>query len=189
MRVLEIACGTGRFMTFVRDNLPLDTEYTAVDLSPFYLEKASDNDSYWRRTREQQEGSSSTSTTTIAPSTLVQAQAEDLPFPDDSFDAVVCVYLFHELPRHVRAKAAAEMARVVCPGGTVVLTDSVQKGDRPPLDQALPNFQKMNEPFYVDYVNDDLGAHFEAGGLVRETKIVRSTTKSLSFSKPEELSI
>jgi len=26
MKVLEVACGTGRFMTFVRDNLPLDTE-------------------------------------------------------------------------------------------------------------------------------------------------------------------
>ena len=37
MRVLEVACGTGRFMTFVRDNLPLDTEYTALDLSPFYF--------------------------------------------------------------------------------------------------------------------------------------------------------
>lgn len=182
MRVLEVACGTGRFMTFVRDNLPLKTEYTALDLSPFYLEKASDNDSYWRRKR------STSSSTTISPSTLVQAQAEDLPFADKSFDAVLCVYLFHELPRHVRAKASAEMARVVSPGGTVVLTDSIQKGDRPSLDTNIANFQKMNEPFYVDYVNDDLGAHFESEGLIPETKIVRSTTKSLSFSKPGELS-
>lgn len=29
IKVLEVACGTGRFMTFVRDNLPLDTEFTA----------------------------------------------------------------------------------------------------------------------------------------------------------------
>ncbi len=183
MKVLEVACGTGRFMTFVRDNLPLDAEYTAVDLSPFYLEKASDNDSYWRRTR------SSSSSTRIAPSNLVQAQAEDLPFEDNSFDAVVCVYLFHELPRHVRAKAAAEMARVVSPGGTVVFTDSIQKGDRPSLDTGLPNFQKMNEPFYVDYVNDDVTGHFESAGLIPATKMVRSTTKSLSFSKPGELSM
>jgi ubiquinone/menaquinone biosynthesis C-methylase UbiE len=190
MRVLEVACGTGRFMTFVRDNLPLDTEYTASDLSPFYLEKASDNDSYWRKTREDDENKASTSSTTaIAPATLVQAQAESLPFEDGSFDAVVCVYLFHELPREIRARAAAEMARVVAPGGTVVLTDSIQKGDRPSLDTGLPNFKKMNEPYYVDYVNDNLGGHFEAMRLIPNTKIVRSTTKSLSFFKPGELSL
>lgn len=31
-KVLEIACGTGRFMTFVQDNLPLDAECTALYL-------------------------------------------------------------------------------------------------------------------------------------------------------------
>lgn len=31
-------------MTFVRDNLPLDSEYTAVELSPFYLDSARQND-------------------------------------------------------------------------------------------------------------------------------------------------
>lgn len=194
-------------MTFVRDNLPLDTEYTALDLSPFYLEKASDNDEYWVRTRQREErrlrrngttttGITSTSngsessrpalgtTTTIRPANLVQAPAENLPFLDGSFDAVVCVYLFHEIPRKIRTKAAAEMARVVAPGGTVVLTDSIQKGDRPALDVPLANFQKMNEPYYLDYINDDLGSHFEKEGLTPGTKMVRSNTKSLSFSKP-----
>ena len=47
---------------------------------------------------------------------------------------VTCIYLFHELPPSVRREAAAEMARVVRPGGMVVLTDSAQFGDRPPWD-------------------------------------------------------
>merc|ERR1719491_1857645 len=55
MRVLEVACGTGRFMTFVRDNLPLDTQYTAIDLSQFYLQKASENDNYWRKFKMEDE--------------------------------------------------------------------------------------------------------------------------------------
>jgi ubiquinone/menaquinone biosynthesis C-methylase UbiE len=188
MRVLEVACGTGRFMTFVRDNLPLDAEYTAVDLSPFYLEKARDNDDYWRKWRLQQEKSrgAGTSINEIAPANLVQAQAEQLPFENESFDAVVCVYLFHELPREIRARAAAEMARVVTPGGTVVLTDSIQRGDRPVLDSSLENFQNFNEPHYVDYVADDLGLHFECQGLKPMKKITRSTTKSLSFGKPNK---
>ena len=191
MRVLEVACGTGRFMTFVRDNLPLDAEYTAIDLSPFYLEKAANNDAYWRRmrAREERRKRRTSSTTEIAPAILVQTQAEALPFDDGSFDAVLCVYLFHELPRQVRAQVAAEMARVVSPGGTVVLTDSIQKGDRPPLDDGLPHFQNMNEPYYADYVNDDLGVHFQTMGLIPKTKIVRSTTKSLSYTKPGEFSL
>jgi ubiquinone/menaquinone biosynthesis C-methylase UbiE len=190
LRVLEIACGTGRFMTFVRDNLPLDTEYTAVDLSPFYLEQARDNDAYWRKTRltEEEKKRSSNHVPEILPANLIQANAEQLPYEDNSFDAVVCVYLFHELPREIRKRAAAEMARVVAPGGTVVFTDSIQKGDRPILDENLGNFERMNEPHYKDYVSDDLVLHFESNGLEPKTKIVRSTTKSLSFTKPGDLS-
>ena len=179
MRVLEIACGTGRFMTFVRDNLPLDTEYTAVDLSPYYLDAARENDKYWRRSRKAAEGG----LVEIAPAKVIQAQAENLPFEPESFDAVLCVYLFHELPRVVREQASAEMARVVRPGGTVVLTDSLQRGDRPILDDAIGNFGNFNEPYYVDYTQDFLVSHFEKAGLEPRTKTVRSTTKSLSFTK------
>ena len=130
-KVLEVACGAGRFMTFVRDNLPLDSEYTAVDLSPFYLDSARQNDNEWRKIRGKE------TKETIAPARLVQAQAENLPFEDNEFDAVARVYLFHELPREVRAQVASEMARVVKPGGTVVFTDSCQKGDRPIHDPYL----------------------------------------------------
>lgn len=37
LKVLEAAGGTGRFMTFFRDNYP-ETDVTLLDLSPFYLE-------------------------------------------------------------------------------------------------------------------------------------------------------
>jgi ubiquinone/menaquinone biosynthesis C-methylase UbiE len=182
MRILEVACGTGRFMTFVRDSLPLDTEYTAVDLSPYYLDAARENDKYWRSTRKRSEQRIGISTE-ISPAKIVQAQAENLPFESESFDAVLCVYLFHELPRDVRAKAASEMARIVAPGGTVVLTDSIQRGDRPILDPAIGNFGDFNEPYYVDYTQDFLASHFEKSGLKPGMKSLRSTTKSLSFTK------
>ena len=47
------------------------------------------------------------------------------------------MYLFHELPADVQRAAAAEMARVVKPGGIVILTDSVQRGDRDSFDATL----------------------------------------------------
>ena len=180
LKVLEVACGTGRFMTFVRDNLPLDTECTAVDLSPFYLDKARDNDAYWRKTRRQADNLGKDD---IKPLRLVQANAESLPFEEGSFDAVVCVYLYHELPREARAKVSAEMSRVLKKDGLLVLTDSIQRGDRPILDANIGNFEKMNEPYYVDYTQDDLPAYFMKEGLKPMEKTVRSTTKSLTFIK------
>lgn len=180
MKVLEVACGTGRFMTFVRDNLPLNAEYTAVDLSPYYLDAARENDNYWRQMKKASERGAARD---IAPAKIVQAQAEDLPFESEAFDAVVCVYLFHELPREIRAKAASEMARVVAPGGVVVLTDSIQRGDRPVLDDFIGGFGNFNEPYYEDYVKDFLASHFEKAGLSPWTKTVRSSTKSLAFKK------
>jgi len=177
-RVLEVACGTGRFATFIRDNHP-SAELTCHDLSPFYLDKARDNDAYWRQRK-----AASTGRPEPPPAAFVQSKAEALPFKDGAFDAVVCVYLFHEMPKEARAAAAAEMARVVAPGGTVVLTDSIQRGDRPVLDDQLVNFERLNEPHYRDYICTDISSLFEPHGLVCDKKFFASTSKTLSFKRP-----
>lgn len=70
---------------------------------------------------------------------------------------VVSVYLFHELPPEVRKAAAAEMARVLRPGGLAILTDSIQLGDRPRLDENLGRFGSFNEPYYTSYITEDFG--------------------------------
>ena len=178
-RILEVACGTGRFGTFIRDNYPT-SQLTSVDLSPFYLDAARKNDAYWRSMRASSIGSAGTA----QPSTCVQAAAEALPFEDASFDAVVCVYMFHEMPSDARARAAAEMSRVLAPGGALAFTDSVQRGDRPPLDDRLVNFSDLNEPHYEDYIQSDLGTYFESKGLVPGGKWLASTSKTLGFTKP-----
>ena len=84
VKLLDVASGTGRFVSFVLDNFPtLDT--TVLDLSPFYLAEC-------RRLLGKYEGNVR----------FVEAAVEGLPFEDETFDAVTCVYLFHELPRDVR---------------------------------------------------------------------------------------
>jgi len=77
------------------------------------------------------------------------------------------------------------MARVLKPGGMVIFTDSVQRGDRPSMDDTLGNFGDFNEPFYRAYIERDLGGLFESVGLTCVAKAVNSTTKSLSFTKPQ----
>lgn len=182
-RILEVACGTGRFATFIRDNHPT-ANMTLVDLSPFYLEAARENDEYWRTTRFPNEN--------MRPprASFVQANAEQLPFEDGSFDAVVNVYLFHEMPKEARAKAAAEMARVVAPGGIVIWTDSVQRGDLASMTtEGAKAFGKLNEPHYVDYVDSYIPDFFTDAGLECDRKWVESATKCLSFRKPMSKSV
>lgn len=53
----------------------------------------------------------------------VEAAAENLPFPDKSFDAISCVYLFHELPNAVRREVLTEIYRVLKPGGKLFFVD------------------------------------------------------------------
>jgi ubiquinone/menaquinone biosynthesis C-methylase UbiE len=175
-KILEVACGTGRFATFIRDNHPT-SELTCVDLSPFYLEAARENDEYWRNFRNRGAGEA------YAPAQFVQAAAEALPFEAASFDAVVCVYLFHEMPEGPRAAAAAEMARVLRPGGTLVFTDSVQSGDRPGLSNNVDEFARLNEPHVSNYFETHISDLFVPHGLECGDKYVTSVSKTLSFTK------
>merc|ERR1712232_223358 len=183
LKVLEIGCGTGRFLTFVRDNLPLDAECTAVDLSPFSLNNARDNDKNWMSIRKGIENNNNKKDVKIRPSKFVQSKGEELPFEDEEFDIVLCVYVYHEVPRNIREKISSEMERVTKKGGMVILTDSIQKGDRPSLDNAIGKFSNFNEPYYEDYIEDYLPRHFENVGLECSKKILCRNTKSLSFKK------
>jgi ubiquinone/menaquinone biosynthesis C-methylase UbiE len=53
--------------------------------------------------------------------TLLQANGLQLPFPDNSFDAVVCCNLFHLIPNQQKPLFIAEMGRVLKPGGRMVV--------------------------------------------------------------------
>lgn len=57
---------------------------------------------------------------------LLEADAEALPLPDASFDAVISVFGSMFAPDHVRT--AAEMLRVCRPGGTIVLASWTPDG-------------------------------------------------------------
>ena len=45
--MLEVAAGTGRLATFVRDNYP-EAHLTVSDLSPFYLQQARETVAHWQ---------------------------------------------------------------------------------------------------------------------------------------------
>lgn len=156
--------GTGRFMTFVMDNVP-SLNATVMDLSPYYLEEARSMLKSYAQVK------------------YVQAAVERMPFPDDSFDSLSCVYLFHELPREVRVEAVREMHRVLRPGGKLFFVDSIQRREAP-FESMLSGFSAaFHEPYFDDYVAHDLKTLFEGNGFQLETSNVHYLNKCLVLSK------
>jgi ubiquinone/menaquinone biosynthesis C-methylase UbiE len=55
---------------------------------------------------------------------------EQLPFPDQTFDVVLSTLMMHHLPKPLKQQGIAEIARVLKPGGRLVVADFVRKQDR-----------------------------------------------------------
>jgi ubiquinone/menaquinone biosynthesis C-methylase UbiE len=145
--LVDVACGTGRFLRQVRLAYPAMT-LKGIDLSRAYLEEA----------RRHLDG--------LRPAELIAAAAEAMPLPDASADIASCIFLYHELPAEVRRQVTAEIARVLKPGGLLVFLDSLQMGDRPGWDGLLEAFpHRFHEPYYASYAVEDLDALFSAAGL------------------------
>lgn len=55
---------------------------------------------------------------------------EQLAFPDQSFDVVFSTLMMHHLPQPLKRQGLAEIARVLKPGGRLVIADFTRKQDR-----------------------------------------------------------
>jgi ubiquinone/menaquinone biosynthesis C-methylase UbiE len=152
VRLLDVGTGTGRFLAQAASSLG-GSELHGVDLSPWYVSYAKDALSQKRSARGRADSDPAEGTSV----TVEVANAEALPFESESFDVVTSVFMLHELPRHVRRTALAEMRRVLVPGGLLVLGDAAQPSDSPELGPALEQFSTdMHEPYFSDYLEDDL---------------------------------
>ena len=148
LRMLDVACGTGHLLEMMSAALGDAVTLCGLDLSPHYLARA-------RKILPRKLEVS-----------LVCDNAERLPFPDGHFDVVTNAFLLHEVPREVRGRVIAEMARVLRPGGLLVVADSIQLADAPELREQILDFPvRYHEPYYLDYLNDDLPRRLRAAGL------------------------
>jgi ubiquinone/menaquinone biosynthesis C-methylase UbiE len=167
-RILDLAAGTGRTLRQLRAALP-DAQLLGVDLSTAYLRQAN-------RLLSQLPGE--------LPQ-LVQGNAEELPFADGSMAGVTCVFLFHELPDAARQQVLQEAARVLMPGGVLVLADSVQLADSPEFAPAMENFRRVfHEPYYRDYISDNIPERLAAAGLEPLSASSHFMTRVWSARKP-----
>ena len=101
-RVLDVGCGTGYALRQLADRLPAATELAGIDPAPGMVRVARDS-AHDQRLR------------------FLIGAAEQLPAPDGTFDLVLSTTSFD----HWRDQRAGltECARVLAPGGHLVLTD------------------------------------------------------------------
>ena len=100
-RVLELGCGTGNVWRENADRMPANVALVLTDLSPGMLDQ----------TRARLAG------LPIAPE-LHEADAQELPFADESFDLVIANHMLYHVPD--RARALGEVRRVLRRGGRFV---------------------------------------------------------------------
>lgn len=159
LKVLELGVGTGSLTRQVRKLLP-KSHITCIDLSSPYL---------WKARQNLQDQVSID---------FIQADAADLSFKDESFDAVVSCFLFHELPLKERKQVLKESLRVLKPGGFLGIVDSLQAGDNPKLDWALQDFPiRFHEPFFKNYTE------YPLEGLLSELDVISTKTRLGYFAK------
>jgi ubiquinone/menaquinone biosynthesis C-methylase UbiE len=104
--VLDVATGTGRMVHALLDRPSFDGTVIGLDLSYRMLQQAEAklHDYAGRHT-------------------LIWYDAQHLPFPDDTFDAVSCLEALEFMPSSRRV--LVEIARVLRPGGALLVTNRI----------------------------------------------------------------
>ena len=168
--VLELAAGTGVVTRAVASSLPASVSITATDLHQAMLDEASARGTsrpvHWR-----------------------QADAMQLPFPDGSFDAVLCQFGVMFFPD--KAAAFAEARRVLTPGGTFLFNvwDRLEENEIPHVvTRALESLFPDNPPRFMarvphgyhdpEVIRRDLAAGAIAASPSIETVAARSRSSS-----------
>jgi ubiquinone/menaquinone biosynthesis C-methylase UbiE len=168
-RVLDVACGTGVVARFASEKVGAGGKVSGLDINPGMLAVAR----------------------AASPGEAIEwheASAEELPFPDASFDAVLCQIGLQFVPD--KTAALGEMRRVLATGGRAVVN---APGPEPEMFAILSGaLAKHIGPDAAGFVKavfslDDTSALeglFRSAGF--EDVSVRAETETLQLPAPEE---
>lgn len=169
-RVLEIAAGTGVVTRQLAQSLPAGTTIVATDLNQPMLDHAA-------------------SIGTARPVEWRQADAMQLPFPDQSFDVVACQFGAMFFPD--KGKAYAEARRVLRPGGVFLfnvwdriedneIADVVTQALAAPFAADPPRFMARVPHGYNDAAT--IARDLAAGGFDQPMQLTTVTERSVAAS-------
>ena len=147
-RALDIGCGAGHTALALA---PLVRDVVACDVTDAMLDQARD--------LARDRGAANIS--------FLAADAASLPLDDDAFDLVACRVAAHHF--HDVRSAVAEMARVLAPGGRLLIIDSYTPADPPETDAILDRIERLRDASHVrDYLLEEWEAMLAEVGLTTE---------------------
>ena len=103
---------------------------------------------------------------------LSRMNAEALAYANNAFDQVIIFFLFHEMPPQARQHVYDEIARVVKPGGSVLITEYATTPRRhllyrfPPTRWLLGHLEPFLPGFWQENVAGKLSASLQKQGKV-----------------------
>src|SRR6266852_8529293 len=111
--VLDVGCGTGTLAMEVARRVGRAGRVAGVDPSPQQIARA--------RSKAARRN---------LPIDFQIGVIEQLAFPDQTFDVVLSTLMMHHLPAGLKRQGLAEIARVLKPGGRLVIADFKHKKER-----------------------------------------------------------
>ena len=111
--VLDVACGTGNFTRGFAQSVGVEGLAVGIDVSETMLARAV----------------ADTSAAGIDNAAFIRGDAQELPFRDQSFDAVCCFAAFHVFADPMRA--LDRMTAVLTPGGRIALFTTARNRTAP----------------------------------------------------------
>jgi SAM-dependent methyltransferase len=173
LRVLEVACGTGIVTRRLREALPASASIVATDLNEPMLEHAR-------------------AAVPLSGITWQQADAQELPFEDGSFDVYACQFGLMFLPDKVRG--LREARRVLAPGGLLVANvweSGASNSHVPPMQAALDRRFPDSPPTFLDVphgyndlerIRSDLDAAGWEDATIESVRLPSSSPTALDFA-------
>jgi len=148
--VLDIGCSIGSSSFALQDLYPSAT-VTGLDLSPYFLAIA--------QIKAEERGTALN---------LVHGAAEQLPFPDQSFDLVSISLVTHELPNAPTVQMLQEAFRVLRPGGYLGIMDQNPNSEVfKRMKPFLKTLFRATEPYLEEYRQLDMENAIVKAGFTR----------------------
>jgi ubiquinone/menaquinone biosynthesis C-methylase UbiE len=141
--VLEIGCGTGSLTLTAKRRVGSAGEAFGIDLIPGMIAVSQ------RKAAEANEK--------IA---FQQGSIDNLPFPDNRFDVVLCSFMIFHMSDDTRRKGIVEIRRVLKPGGRLLVLDMAVPAQ--PLQKAIA---KMLFGGMLEHELRELSPLMEASGF------------------------
>ncbi len=158
-KLLDVACGPGLYTKPLARRLGPGGLAVGLDVSAAMLQRAVRDNSAER----------------VA---YVRGSAGELPFPDGTFDSVVCLAALYLIP--APRLAVREICRVVTPGGRVALFTSLQT----PLTSVLGSSAAERVSGFRWFGKDEITGWLRDNGLVDVKQTVSGQGQFVTARKP-----